>query len=219
MLGDNADSPETVIPRDPPGSGVPLFAAVLAVLLAVGYGVVLGHTLQVPDPGPAISFVLYSAGLEAGVAFAVRCCPTAAGLGAFAFATVPALFTWVAPRTGWPQPVVALDAAGGIAFGTFLLAVAFETLLRSPESLASLARARDAVAGALLGLVVTITVFVAWTPTETVYRSLWVQLLGYAFAAAWGLFLVATSVVPVVFDVAGDSCAIRPPEPRNRYAL
>lgn len=199
VLGNSADSPEAVVVRDPAASGAPLLAAVLAVLLAVGYGVVLGHALRVPDPGPAVSFVLYFAGLGAGVAFAVRCCPTAAGIGAFAFATVPALFTWVAPRTGGSQPIVALDAAGGIAFGVFLLAVAFETLARSPGSLGSLVGARDAVAGALVGLVVTLAVFVARTPTETVYRSLWVQLLGYVFVAAWGLFLVATAVVPVLF--------------------
>lgn len=199
MPKDSRTTSAPVLLLNPPKSGVPLLTAALAVVLAVGYGVLLGYVFEVSDVGQAITFILYFAGLGAGVAFAVRCCPASAGIGIFSFAVVPVVFTRIGGWTEWPQPIVTLAAAGGVAFGIFLLAVGAETLLRWPKSIQSLLTARDAVGGVFLGLVLTLVVFIAWAPPETIYRSLWMQLIHYVVIATRGLLLVASGLIPVLF--------------------
>jgi hypothetical protein len=70
------------------------------VVLAVGYGAVLGCALEVPEPGRTLPFVRFFAGLGAGVAFAVRRHPASAGIGALASVLVPPLLARFGARTG-----------------------------------------------------------------------------------------------------------------------
>jgi hypothetical protein len=97
------DAPETGGPSGTPPphplatldeSERPLVGALLAVAAAVAYAVVLGFSLELPNPGDAATFVLYFGGLGAGSTFARRRAPASAWIGAVAFAVVPWLLTW-----------------------------------------------------------------------------------------------------------------------------
>lgn len=199
MVPRSPASPRAAPPTAVQASGVPLLAALSTVALAVGYGIVLGYAPEPPAPGPAVTFALYFAGLGAGVALAARSYPASAGVGVLAFAAVPILLPRIVGLPNGPGPIVEFATSGGVAFGVFLVAVGAETLLRRPDAVLSLLSARDTLLGAVAGAGLALATFLAWTPPETVYASLWVEVLDSVVVATRGLFLVASVLVPVLF--------------------
>lgn len=199
MVPRSPASPRAAPPTAVQASGVPLLAALSTVALAVGYGIVLGYAPEPPAPGAAVTFALYFAGLGAGVALAARSYPASAGVGVLAFAAVPILLPRIVGLPNGPGPIVEFATSGGVAFGVFLVAVGAETLLRRPDAVLSLLSARDTLLGAVAGAGLALATFLAWTPPETVYASLWVEVLDSVVVATRGLFLVASVLVPVLF--------------------
>lgn len=199
MTKDPTDTTENVPLWNSPESGIPFLLSAFSVIFAVGYALVLGYVLELTDIGEALTFVLYFGGLGAGIGFVAREYSISAGIGVIAFAIVPALYTWVGGWADWPQAVVSLSSAGGVAFGIFLISVGCETIFRWPKSFSSLLSARDTHVGILLGLFLTLVTFAVWSPPETVYQSVLMEVAQSLIIATRGLFLIASVLVPTLF--------------------
>lgn len=199
MSPDSSGGTEYVPLRRVPDSAIPLLGATLSVLFAVGYALGLGYVLEMAALGEVLTFVLYFGGLGAGIGFVARRYSISAAIGVVALTIIPALYTWAGGWASWPQAVVSLASAGGVAFGIFLISVGFETVLRKPKSVLSLLTARDTRVGIFLGLFVALVVFGAGTPPDIAYRSVVVQAGHYLIIGSRGLFLVASVLVPVLF--------------------
>jgi hypothetical protein len=188
-------------------SSVPLLAAFLATALATGYGIVLGYEPTLPDPESAALFVLVFGALGAGIALTVRSTPVAAVAGLLGLLVFPVGITTVAGVPSQPLSVVHLLPAGGGALGLFLLAAGAETLLRVPASVQAVLTSRDALAGGLIGLLLTVPTFLSWTVPVSGYSSLTVQLIHTTVIATRGGFLVAAVLVAVLFLTRRQSVA------------
>lgn len=186
--------------RDGFAATAPLAGACLAVVAATAYALVLGHA---PETGPASEtarFVLYFGGLGAGVAFAGRRFPVAAGVGVLLGATWPVLVSGfgVVPME-WPYPFTTLYRAGGLAFGGFLAALCWEAAVFDAVDLRTLARARGTYAGLAIAVPTVTWIFALSTPAPVVFHSMIVHAIYQVTVLLRAAALVAALLVAVLF--------------------